>query len=55
MQAIHIGQGLRDRDWPRAIGAALSALLVIVRHKENFKKLLAGTESKFSLHSKPKE
>ena len=28
MQAIHIGQGLRDRDWPRAIGAALSALLV---------------------------
>ncbi len=31
--------------------SALSALLVIVRHKENFKKLLNGTESKFSLHS----
>ena len=29
MQAIHIGQGLRDRDWPRAIGAALSALLIL--------------------------
>lgn len=31
--------------------SALSALLVIIRHKENFKKLLNGTESKFSLHS----
>ncbi len=31
--------------------SVLSALLVIVRHKENFKKLLNGTESKFSLHS----
>lgn len=28
----------------------VSALLVIVRHSSNFKKLKAGTESKFSLH-----
>lgn len=31
--------------------SALSALLVIVRHKENFKKLKNGTETKFSLKS----
>ena len=31
--------------------SALSALLVIVRHKENFKKLMNGTETKFSLKS----
>ncbi|MBR6873712.1 MAG: glycerol-3-phosphate 1-O-acyltransferase PlsY [Ruminococcus sp.] len=33
------------------IMAIIAALLVIVRHRENFKKLLNGTESKFSLHS----
>ena len=32
--------------------SAASALLVVVRHKENFKKLRQGTESKFSLKSK---
>ena len=32
--------------------SAVSALLVVVRHKENFVKLAHGTESKFSLHSK---
>ncbi|MBR4554777.1 MAG: glycerol-3-phosphate 1-O-acyltransferase PlsY [Ruminococcus sp.] len=37
------------------IVSALSALLVIVRHYENFKKLLNGTESKFTLHSKKTE
>jgi glycerol-3-phosphate acyltransferase PlsY len=38
------------------IVSALSALLVIVRHSENFKKLMAGTESKFSFkHSAPPE
>ena len=29
--------------------SAVSALLVVFRHKENFKKLLQGTESKFTL------
>ncbi len=29
-----------------------SALLVIIRHRQNFVRLLNGTESKFSLHSK---
>lgn len=40
--------------WVVLIISALSALLVIVRHKENFKKLAAGTESKFSFSSKKK-
>lgn len=31
--------------------SALSALLVVVRHKENFIKLKNGTETKFSLRS----
>ena len=31
--------------------SAVSALLVVVRHKENFVKLAHGTETKFSLHS----
>ena len=36
--------------------SALSALLVVARHKENFKKLANGTETKFSLSShKPEE
>jgi glycerol-3-phosphate acyltransferase PlsY len=32
--------------------SAASALLVVVRHKENFKKLIKGTESKFTLKKK---
>ena len=32
--------------------SALSALLVVARHKENFKNLAHGTETKFSLKSK---
>lgn len=36
--------------------SALSAILVVARHKENFKRLLNGTESKFSLkHSETSE
>lgn len=36
--------------------SALSAFLVVARHKENFKRLLNGTESKFSFkHSEPTE
>ena len=36
--------------------STVSALLVVVRHKENFKKLANGTETKFSLSShKPEE
>lgn len=42
---------LGAESWYVVVISALSALLVIARHKENFKKLLAGTESKFSLHS----
>ena len=34
--------------------SAVSALLVVFRHKENFKKLMQGTESKFSLKKKDK-
>lgn len=32
--------------------SAVSALLVVFRHKENFKKLIQGTESKFTLKKK---
>ena len=32
--------------------SALSAILVVVRHKENFKKLIQGNESKFTLKKK---
>ena len=34
------------------LGALLAAALVIIRHHENFAKLMKGTESKFSLSSK---
>lgn len=35
--------------------SAASALLVVFRHKENFKKLMQGTESKFTLKKKSAE
>jgi len=38
--------------WSVILISALSALLVIARHKENFIKLMNGTETKFSFHSK---
>jgi glycerol-3-phosphate acyltransferase PlsY len=34
--------------WPLLIAAIAIPLMVIIRHRENIKRLLAGTESKIS-------
>ena len=45
---------LGNRDWKVLAVAAILAVLVIVRHKDNIVRLCKGTESKFSLSSKKK-
>jgi len=36
--------------WPLLIAATAIPLMVIIRHRENIKRLIAGTESKISIH-----
>jgi glycerol-3-phosphate acyltransferase PlsY len=36
--------------WPLLIAATAIPMMVIIRHRENIKRLIAGTESKISIH-----
>jgi len=40
------------RDWVALASMAVAGILVVVRHHANIKRLISGTESKFSLRSK---
>lgn len=40
------------RDWVALAAMAVAGILVVVRHHANIKRLISGTESKFSLRSK---
>ncbi len=52
-----ITQTMRDYDkvWMNVVFTSLIALLIVVKHRSNIKRLLSGTENKLSFKSKSKE
>jgi glycerol-3-phosphate acyltransferase PlsY len=42
---------LRGRPMPLVVMAAVLALFVVVRHRDNIRRLVQGTENRFNKHS----